>query len=129
MAETAALLRATRAAPTKSTKQPPPVPKGAHALRQLAKQAAATSSPQMPRPPPTKRAYTLQDLRDLGYGSVPFLYEEMADGNLVGTKLGRRTVVLVEYLDAWLASRPLVVSRYRAGRRQALKQKQRRVKR
>src|SRR5262245_8029480 len=91
------------AAPTKSTKQPPPIPKVAHAT-------------------PAKHAYTLQELRDLGYGSLPFLYEEMADGNLVATKLGRRTVVLAEHLEAWLASRPLAVSRYRAGRRQASKQ-------
>src|SRR5262245_18104226 len=89
-----------------------------------ARRASAKSRAQAPAPkgvhaPPAKHAYTLQELRDLGYGSAPFLYEEMAVGNLVGTKLGRRTVVLAEHLEAWLASRPLAVSRYRAGRRQA----------
>lgn len=111
-------------APTKSAKQS--APKGARALRKLAKQAA-NSPPMghnggptmMSRGPPTsvfrKHAYTLQELRDLGYGSLPFLYEEMADEQLIGTKLGRRTVVLAEHLDAWLASRPAVVSQYRRG--------------
>ena len=114
----------TRPAPTKS-KQPSPAPKGARALRQLAKQAAAplighNGGPALtPRPPPAKHAYTLQELRDLGYGSAPFLYEEMADERLIGTKLGRRTVVLAEHLDAWLVSRPRAISRYRAGRRKS----------
>src|SRR5262245_55118206 len=107
-------------APTKSAKRS--APKGASALRKLRnrRRMGHNGGPtMMPRGPPTsvfrKHAYTLQELRDLGYGSLPFLYEEMADEQLIGTKLGRRTVVLAEHLDAWLATRPAVVSQYRRG--------------
>ncbi|HJZ31569.1 MAG TPA: hypothetical protein VKF35_10710 [Hyphomicrobiaceae bacterium] len=51
-------------------------------------------------------AHSLQDLEKRGLGSRSFLYDEIGDGRLKATKLGRRIKILDADLQSWLASQP-----------------------
>jgi hypothetical protein len=53
-----------------------------------------------------RQAHTLRDLKEAGYAGFTKLYEEIRAGRLVATKIGRRTVILDDDLQAWLARLP-----------------------
>lgn len=64
-----------------------------------------------------KRAYSIKDLKLMGIGSAPFVYERIRDGDLIATKVGNKTLIFAEHLEAFLASRPRVISNYYPSRR------------
>ena len=67
-------------------------------------ESATTEQPSKPSLP--KRAFELDELTEQGYGSRSFLYQEISARRLRALKRGRRTVVLVEDLEAWLQQLP-----------------------
>lgn len=56
----------------------------------------------------TKNGNTLQDISDRGLGCRSYLYNEINAGRLRAIKRGRRTIVLEEDLQTWLAKLPAV---------------------
>lgn len=52
-----------------------------------------------------KLAYTIPEVCEATSASRSFIYAEISAGRLTPTKLGRRTVVHVDDLDAWLRSK------------------------
>lgn len=55
---------------------------------------------------PTKACFSLQELEELGYGCLAYLYIEIGANRLRAVKRGRRTMVLAEDLATWRASWP-----------------------
>src|SRR5262245_38177849 len=51
-------------------------------------------------------AHSLQSLVKRGLGSRSYLYDEIGDGRLRATKLGRRIKILDADLQAWLEALP-----------------------
>ena len=64
-----------------------------------------------------KRAYSIKDLKLMGIGSAPFIYERIRDGDLVAFKVGHKTLILAEHLEAFLASCARAKSNYYPSRR------------
>ncbi len=56
-----------------------------------------------------KPAYTIEEIVQLGPLSRSKLYEEIAANRLTARKVGRRTVILAEDFQRYLASLPAVV--------------------
>ena len=78
------------------------------------KQASATiraRKSRAPSPKIDKLAYSINDLRELGFGCRAYIYGEINAGRLRATKRGRFTVVLAGDLDAWVASLPTIKPR------------------
>jgi len=58
-----------------------------------------------------KLAYKPEEAQKVaGIGNTKF-YEEVREGRLITRKIGRRTVVLKEDLEAWLAALPIAERR------------------
>lgn len=60
----------------------------------------------MDNPFSAKQAYELSELQEQGFGSRTFLYEQINSGALRARKRGRKTMVLRQDLEQWLASLP-----------------------
>ena len=56
--------------------------------------------------PAQKLAYSIDDVTRLTGVGRSFVYEEIKAGRLVVKKAGRRTLICVADLNAWLASLP-----------------------
>jgi hypothetical protein len=52
------------------------------------------------------RAYSIDSLVTMGFGSRSFLYEQISTGRLLAKKSGRRTLVLASALDDYCRSLP-----------------------
>lgn len=62
----------------------------------------------------TEKAYSVADLKALGYGGTTFLYEQMKTGALRARKIGSKTAIMQSDLDAWLAQLPPYQPRHAA---------------
>jgi hypothetical protein len=57
-------------------------------------------------PASARAAHTLKQLKQMGHGCVASLYKHIASGDLRAIKVGKRTLVLEEDRQKFLASRP-----------------------
>jgi excisionase family DNA binding protein len=55
-----------------------------------------------------KLAYTIEEAATAAGIGRTLIFEEIRNHRLVARKIGRRTVILLKDLDAWLETRPLV---------------------
>jgi hypothetical protein len=53
-----------------------------------------------------RRAYTIKDLIDAGYGSRQSIYRLINEGQLIARKRGRSTIILDDDLQACVRSLP-----------------------
>ena len=53
-----------------------------------------------------KLAYTVAEAATAAGVGRTLLFQEIRDGHLIARKIGRRTIIVREELEAWLQSRP-----------------------
>jgi excisionase family DNA binding protein len=54
----------------------------------------------------TKRGTTAPDAAHYAGVSIPAIYSAIKSGDLKSKKMGRRTIILPEWVDAWIESLP-----------------------
>lgn len=60
-----------------------------------------------------RAAFTTVELTRMGLGCHTYLWQQVRDGHLVGTKRGRYTIFLRTHVEAWLAAMPTITPRPR----------------